>query len=73
MRSHVDAHQEPTKEDLEKALRLLALLIERYGAKYWPIFERIDEELERIKARECRLAAALVRSLPQSKNRTAAD
>ena len=60
-RNHVNTQQEPNKEDLEKALRLLAILIERYGTKYWPVFERIDHELERIKAREYRLAAALAK------------
>lgn len=47
------------EEDLENALRSLAVLIRECGSKYWPIFERIEEELEQVKARRYRLAAAL--------------
>ena len=48
-----------TQEELENALRSMALLIQEYGPKYWPIFERLDEELKRVKARQRRLSVAL--------------
>ena len=51
--------KEATQEELEAALRSLAFLIKSYGPKYWPIFERIDQELQRVKARQIRLSAAL--------------
>lgn len=51
--------QESTEEELEKALRSIAILIRDYGPKYWPVFERIERELELVQARQLRLAAAL--------------
>ena len=51
--------QRINEEDLESALRALAILIQNYGPKYWPIFDRIDKELEQVRARQCKLSAAL--------------
>ena len=51
--------QRITEEELEKALRSTAILIQNYGLKYWPIFERMDEELKQLRARRQRLTAAL--------------
>jgi len=44
-----------TEENIETALVTLARHIDRYGDKYWPIFERLESELEDSKSREKRL------------------
>ena len=54
--------QDITEEELISALRSLAVLVDRHGHKYWPIFERLDDELARMKRRKCRLAMALTTS-----------
>lgn len=47
-------------QDLEDALSIAAKMIDLYGYKYWPIFERLEAELdartERIKRVQARLA-----------------
>lgn len=52
-------NQKVTEEELEFALRSLALLIQKYGPKYWPIFERLEEEQQAVRSRALRLSAAL--------------
>ncbi|KJS36104.1 MAG: hypothetical protein VR74_14080 [Hyphomonas sp. BRH_c22] len=46
-------------QDLEEALSIAAKMIDLYGYKYWPIFERLEAELEarsdRIKRVQARL------------------
>lgn len=51
--------QEITEEELLSALQSLAGLIENYGPKYWPVFDRLEQELEKLKTRRNRLAIAL--------------
>ena len=34
-----------TEEDIENALRVVALVIDRHGDDYWPIFDRLEKEL----------------------------
>ena len=36
-----------TDAELENGLDLLAELIDRYGEVYWPIFQRLENELSR--------------------------
>lgn len=48
-----------SQQDIEVALRSVAQLIEAYGDKYWPIFERLEQELEARQSRAERLRAAL--------------
>ena len=47
-------------QDLEDALGIAAKMIDLYGYKYWPIFERLEAELdartERVKRVQARLA-----------------
>lgn len=50
-----------TEADLESALRSVAMLIEQHGQKYWPIFERLEDELEALRSRRARLASVLAR------------
>ena len=55
----MNKRSEITADELEVALRSLAFLIQAYGSKYWPIFERLDNELEQIRARQKKLASML--------------
>ena len=56
-----------TEEELEKALRSLALLIEYNEPKYWPIFDRIDAELQETRSRQQRLTTALANGQQDAK------
>ena len=44
-------------EKLEDALYIAAYVVERYGDKFWPIFERLEKELHERRSRAERLAA----------------
>jgi hypothetical protein len=44
--------QRPLLERIERALVVLALLIERDGEAYVPFFERVESELERLRRAE---------------------
>lgn len=46
-----------TDRDIEVALRTVARIIERYGDAYWPIFERLENELYARRSRAARLAS----------------
>lgn len=35
-----------TEEEIEDGLNVVARLIDRYGDAYWPVFERLERELE---------------------------
>ena len=47
--------------DIEEALDIAARVIDRFGYKYWPIFERLEAELERRASREMKLRRRLGR------------
>ena len=46
-------------QDLEEALSIAAKMIDLYGYKYWPIFERLEAELEARSDRIRRVQARL--------------
>lgn len=50
----------PCKEvslgDLRKATEKMARIVEIYGDKYWPLFDRLDRELRQREERSQRLA-----------------
>ena len=48
-----------TEQDIEEGLSLLAWLIDRYGDAAWPLFERLEKELESRKARTSRIQSRL--------------
>lgn len=48
-----------SNEEIEEGLTLLASLIEWYGDVYWPIFERLEAELEARQSKSARLRARL--------------
>lgn len=45
--------------ELEKAIRSIARLIDRYGDAYWPLFERLEAELKERNSRKDRVTAYL--------------
>ena len=48
-----------TDQDIEAALRSVAQLVSAYGNKYWPIFERLEGELDKRRSKLKRLALVL--------------
>lgn len=50
---------EVSEEDIHKALTSAARIVDRYGEVYWPIFERLERELENRRSRAVRLRAHL--------------
>ena len=40
---------------IENALKILAQIIETYGDAYWPLFERLEKELDARRSRDDRL------------------
>ncbi|KCZ61460.1 hypothetical protein [Hyphomonas atlantica] len=57
-------HAKPvTVGDIEDVLDIAARVIDKFGYKYWPIFERLEAELECRSSREERLKARLDRSV----------
>lgn len=49
-----------SEQEIEAALHSVAQLVNAYGDKYWPIFERLEVELENRRSRSLRLAEALM-------------
>ena len=48
-----------SKQEIEAALHSVAQLVNVYGDKYWPIFERLEKELEVRRSKSIRLTQAL--------------
>ena len=48
-----------TEKDIEEGLSLLAWLIDRYGDEAWPLFERLERELENLQKRKSRIKSRL--------------
>ena len=51
-----------SERELEAALHSVAQLVNSYGDKYWPIFERLENELEYRRSKSKRLTNALGQS-----------
>jgi len=45
--------------DIENGLNIVAGLIDDFGDAYWPIFDRLERELEERRSRSARLRARL--------------
>lgn len=43
------------KRDLHDGLKNAVMIVEKYGHKYWPIFERLEKELTVLERQEQRL------------------
>ena len=52
-------HQNVSDKEIEVALHSVAQLVSTYGDKYWPIFERLEEELKNRRSKSMRLARVL--------------
>jgi len=50
---------EVTEEEIEEGLNLLAWLIDRHGDAAWPLFERLERELESFQNRKARIESRL--------------
>ncbi|MFC3052381.1 hypothetical protein [Kordiimonas pumila] len=48
-----------TDKEIEEALNYVAQLISWYGDAYWPVFDRLEKELEERRSRAMRLNARL--------------
>tara|TARA_R110002020_G_scaffold145584_4_gene319030 strand:- start:7592 stop:7777 length:186 start_codon:yes stop_codon:yes gene_type:complete len=48
-----------SEQEIEAALHSVAQLVNAYGDKYWPIFERLEDELDKRRSRSLRLTEAL--------------
>ena len=48
-----------SEKDVETALHSVAQLVKRHGDKYWPIFVRLEHELENKRSKSKRLNQAL--------------
>lgn len=51
--------QQVSDKDIETALHSVAQLVHVYGDKYWPIFERLEEEIEKRRSMSKRLIQVL--------------
>ena len=56
------SRKEVTEKELEFALHSVAQLLNTYGDKYWPIFERLEKELELRRSKVRRIKLALEQS-----------
>ena len=52
-------HHNVSDKEIEAALHSVAQLVSTYGDKYWPIFERLEEELKNRRSKSMSLAHAL--------------
>ncbi|WP_375204671.1 hypothetical protein [Hyphococcus sp.] len=50
-----------SEEEIEDGLNVVARLIDRYGDVYWPVFERLERELEDRRSRSWRVKSCLKR------------
>jgi len=53
--------QHVSDKEIEAALHSVAQLVTVYGDKYWPIFERLEFELDKRRMKSQRLAQVLKR------------
>lgn len=53
------SNKEPTLEELIKARHDAAVLVRRFGEKFLPIFQRLDDEVSAREARQAALKRAL--------------
>ena len=56
------ANNKVSESELEAALQSVAQLVNSYGDKYWPIFERLENELDDRRSKSKRLTDALGQS-----------
>ena len=49
----------PSRADIKRGMNIVALLVKRYGPKYWPVLERLKQEYDALDDREALLASLL--------------
>jgi hypothetical protein len=49
----------PSRTDIKRGMTIAALLVQRYGPKYWPVLERLKQEYDALDDREALLASLL--------------
>lgn len=54
-----DAIKEPSRVEVKRGMTIAAQLVQRYGAKYWPVLERLKQEYDALDDREALLASLL--------------
>lgn len=62
-----------TEQDIERAIRTVASLIDRFGEAYWPILERLEQELESRRSRAARLQRYLRADAPINREAVAEE
>ena len=55
-----------TAADIRRGMTIAAQLIERYGPQYWPVLDRLKQELDAMDDRETLLASLLSETRSQS-------
>lgn len=53
-------------QDLEEGRRIAALVVRYCGEKYFPLFDRFDQEVQKRRSARDRIEAALSRPTPES-------
>jgi len=61
-----------TDKEIEDGLNVVARLIERYGEVYWPVFEKLEHELQKKHSRAARLKRRLKLGIRPSHERQTA-
>lgn len=61
---------EITDQDIEDGLNFVAGLIDRHGDAYWPIFERLERELDERQSRRAKLDHFLTTKASNRSNAT---
>ena len=51
----------PSREEIAQGMAIAAQLIDRYGARYWPVLERLKREHDALDERDALLASLLAK------------
>ena len=51
----------PSREEIAQGMAIAAQLIDRYGAQYWPVLERLKREYDALDERDTLLASLLAK------------
>ena len=53
------AIEAPSRAEIKRGMTIAAQLVQRYGAKYWPVLDRLKQEYDAQDDREALLASLL--------------
>ena len=51
----------PLRREIAQGMAIAAQLIDRYGARYWPVLERLKREYDALEERDALLASLLAK------------